>query len=87
MDVRVLWRKAGWFREELIEAKQQVGHDIPVDCQDGRAGGTASVADQHTRWSSMTKVIVRLVKSHKIGPSDSSHWTPSTISKEPRARP
>jgi hypothetical protein len=47
-----------------------------------------SATNPHTWRPSHTKMIVRLVKkSHKIGPSDSSHCMPRTMSKEPSARP
>jgi hypothetical protein len=53
----------------------------------GGAPSVGSVACQQTRCPFWMKTMVRAVKSHNIGPTDSSHWTPSTISYEPSARP
>jgi hypothetical protein len=57
-----------------------------VAAMDG-GGGDVPTAYQCTRHPPRTKAIVRLVKYHSTGPSDSSHYTPSTQLKEPRASP
>jgi hypothetical protein len=56
---------------------------------DSRGGALdiGSVACQQTRCPFRTKTMVRAAKSHSIGPSDSNHWTSSTILYEPSARP
>jgi hypothetical protein len=52
-------------------------------------GGAVVVsnADHVTRCPSRTNVMVRRLKSQRIGPKDYNHFIPSTISNEPRARP
>jgi hypothetical protein len=44
------------------------------------------VADQQMRQPALTKAIVQKPKSHRMGPRDSNHWMPKTMSKEASAR-
>jgi hypothetical protein len=62
-------------------AKHSSRSSMRLPSSNSSANGTRSDADagQHTRCSSQTNWMERLWKSHKIGLSDSNHWTPRTM--------
>jgi hypothetical protein len=59
-----------------------------VDNKDRGGGGIESdaAAVHRTRWPLQTNAMVPRQKSQRIGLSDSNHWTPKTISKEPSSK-
>jgi hypothetical protein len=73
--------------EHAVETAQQVFQYLVVDGHQRGRAPIGFVAYQQTRCPFRTKMMIHSVKSHNIGPSDSSHWTLSTISCEPSVRP
>jgi hypothetical protein len=51
------------------------------------SGSGGADADQRTVRPFRLNDSVRFLKSYKTGPRDSSHWTPRTMSYDPRDNP
>jgi hypothetical protein len=67
-------------------ARRSSNRSAVAACSVG-AGALVSVAFHTKRQPLCTNAMVRRPKSHRIDPNALSHWTPSTMSNEPRVRP
>jgi hypothetical protein len=52
----------------------------------GPSGSSGVDADRRTACPCHSNDKVQFLKSHRIGPRDSSHWTPRTILYDPRVK-